>query len=142
MKITIKSTIDYFSGKPKKLFLLDGLGAALTTVSLFFILRQYFAYFGMPLNILTYLSLIGLVYCAYSMCCYFLLKSYWTVCLRIIGISNILYCILTITSLYTYYDSITRIGLTYFLAEIFIIALLVYIELKVANMLRTKKFNF
>ncbi len=139
MKINIKSTIDYFSRKPRTLFLLDGLGAALTTFSLFFVLRHYYDYFGMPANILTYLSVIGLVYCAYSMSCYFLRKGYWTPYLRIIAISNFLYCILTITLLYSYYNGLTRMGLTCFLVEILIIVLLVYIELRVANMLRTKK---
>lgn len=139
MKIYIKSTIDYFSRKPRTLFLLDGLGAALTTFSLFFILRHYSVYFGMPAPILTYLSVIGLVYCVYSMSCYFLLKDYWTPYLRIIGISNFLYCILTMTLLYSYYNGLTRIGLAYFLAEMLIIALLVYVEIRVANRLRTRK---
>lgn len=139
--MTIKSTIDYVSRNPRKLFLIDGLGAALTTFSLFFVLRPYHDYFGMPANILTCLSVIGLVYFAYSMSCYFLLKNNWTVYLRIIGIGNFFYCILTMTFLYSSYNSLIRIGLTYFLAEILIIVLLVYIELKVANMLRTKKFD-
>ena len=142
MKINIKSTIDYFSRKPKELFLLDGLGAALTTCSLFFVLRHYYDYFGMPANILTFLSIIGLVYCAYSMSCYLFLKDYWTPYLRIIGISNFLYCILTMTFLYTYYNDLTRIGLIYFLVEIFIIVLLMYVELRVANILRIQRSNF
>jgi len=139
MKISIKSTIDYFSGKPGTLFLLDGLGAAGTTFFLFFVLRHYYDYFGMPANILTYLSVIGLVYCAYSMSCYFLLKDSWTPYLRIIGIGNFLYCILTLTFLNTYYNGLTRPGVAYFLAEILIILLLVYIELRVANRLSTRK---
>ena len=93
----------------------------------------------MPANILSYLSVIGLVYCSYSMSCYFLLKDNWTPYLRVIGISNFLYCILTMTLLFAYYNTLTRIGITYFMAEILIIVLLVYIELRVANMLRTRK---
>jgi hypothetical protein len=139
MKINIESTIDYFSRKPRTLFLLDGLGAALTTFSLFFVVRYYYDYFGMPANILTYLSVIGLVYCAYSMSCYFLLTDYRASYLRIIGISNFLYCILTMTLLYSYYNSLTQIGLIYFLAEVLVIVLLAYIELRVATMLRTRK---
>lgn len=142
MKITVKSTLDYFSGNPRKLFLLDGLGAALTTIFLFFVLRHYNYYFGMPEKILTYLSPVGLVYCAYSISCYFLLKDHWTVYLTIIGISNFLYCILTITFLYYNYNRLTRIGLMYFFAEILIIMLLVYIELSAANILKSRKFNF
>lgn len=141
MKISIKSTADYFSRKPSTLFLLDGLGAALTTFSLFFVLRPYHDYFGMPANILTCLSVIGLVYFAYSMSCYFLLKGNWTVYLKIIGVGNFLYCILTMTFLYSHCNSLTRIGLTYFLVEILIIVLLVYIEFRVANILSTKKFD-
>lgn len=142
MKINIKSTIDYFSRKPRILFLVDGLGAVLTTFSLFFVLRPYYDYFGMPTNILTYLSVIGLVYYAYSISCFFLIKNDWTPYLRIIGISNFLYCILTMSLLYSYYPSLTQLALTYFLAEILIIVTLVYIELSVDNRLRTKSFNF
>jgi hypothetical protein len=139
MKFTFNTTIDYFSREPRKLFLIDGLGAALTTFSLFFVLRHYHDYFGMPANILTYLSAIGLLYFAYSMSCYFLLKDYWAPFIRIIGICNFLYCILTITFLHTHYNNLTRIGLAYFLAEILTIMLIVYIELRVANMLKTQK---
>jgi len=139
MKMYMNSTIDYFSKKPKTLFLLDGLGAAMTTFSLFFVLRHYYDYFGMPTNVLTYLSVIGLFYCIYSMSCYFLVKDYRAAHVRIIAISNFLYCILTMTLLYSYYSNLTQTGLIYFLGEIIIIMSLVYLELRVANMLRHKK---
>lgn len=139
MGISIKSILDYFSGKPKSLFLLDGLGAALTTLSLFFVVRPYHDYVGMPANMLTYLSVIGLVYGVYSMSCYFFLKGSWTPYLRIIGISNFLYCVLTMILLLSYCNSLTRLGLAYFLVEILIILLLVYLELRVANRLIAKK---
>ncbi len=136
MKHPIRNIEDYFSKKPSTLFLFDGLGGALTTLSLFFVLRNYDDYVGMPANILTYLSVIGLVYCAYSMSCYFLLKGRWTTYLRIIGVSNFLYCILTMTLLYLYYNELTHLGLTYFFVEILTILLLTYLELSVANRLR------
>lgn len=129
----IKSTINYFSAKPGTLFLIDSAGAALTTFFLFFVLRNYYDYFGMPVNILIYLSVIGLVYCAYSISCYFLIKDGWRPFLRIIAIGNFFYCILTLTLLCIYYKDLTPLGLTYFLAEILLIVLLVYIELKVSN---------
>ncbi len=138
MKISVKNILDYFSGKPKSLFLLDGLGAGLTTFSLFLILRFYSGYFGMPANILTCLFIIGLVYCAYSMACYFLLKGRWPAYLRIIGVGNFAYCMLTITFLYSYYNSLTRIGLAYFMAEVLIIMVLAAVEFSVANRLRAR----
>ncbi|MCP9746843.1 hypothetical protein EGI24_09055 [Lacihabitans sp. CS3-21] len=137
-----KFTIDYFSRKPRALFLVDGLGAALTTFSLYFVLRPNFDYFGMPTNILKYLSVIGLVLYSYSMSCFFLLKDNWSPFLRIIGIGNLLYCILTITMLNAYFLSLTLLGLTYFIVEILIILLLINIELGVANRLRTEQSNF
>lgn len=133
MRANIKSAVDYFSGKPEKLFLLDGSGAALTTCSLFFVVRNYNDYFGMPANMLTYLAAVGLVYCAYSMSCYFLLNGHWTFYLRIIAIGNFLYCVLTMTFLYACCDSLTRMGLAYFLGEMLIIAVLAYLELRVAQ---------
>ncbi|RIW17405.1 hypothetical protein D0X99_06665 [Algoriphagus lacus] len=139
MGISIKSILDYFSGKPKSLFLLDGLGAALTAFSLFFVVRPYHDYVGMPANMLTYLSAFGLVYSVYSMSCCFFLKGCWTPYLRIIGISNSLYCLLIMTMLYAYSNSLTPLGLAYFLVEILIIGLLVYLELSVANRLMAKK---
>ncbi len=132
-----KIPIDYFSRKQRALFLFDGLGAALTTFLLYFVLRPYHNYFGMSENILKYLSVIGLVYCVYSVSCFFLLKDNWASFLRIIGIGNLLYCILTMTYLFAYYDELTRIGMTYFLTEILVIIFLVYIELSVSNRNRT-----
>lgn len=138
MKNSIEHAVAFFSKKPRALFLVDGLGAAWTSLSLFFVVGQYEPYFGMPIHILTYLSVLGLVYCIYSMSCFFFLKSYWTPCLRIIGMSNLLYCMVTMTLLYAYYHVLTPLGLAYFSGEILIIVSLVYIELRVASMLRPK----
>lgn len=141
MKRHFKGAIEYFSNEPRKLFLIDALGAALTAFSLFFVVRNYNEYFGMPLNILMYLSIIGLFYFVYSISCYSLLTGYWVPCLRITGIGNLLYCMLTITFLYNHYDDITTLGLAYFLSEILIIMLLVYMELSVASMLKINILN-
>lgn len=141
MRINLKSTIDYFSKKPKSLFLLDALGAALTTLFLFFVLRNYYHYFGMPPNILKYLSVIGLLYCTYSLSCYFFLKNTWSPYFRIIGVSNFLYCVLTMLFIFFYYKELTHLGLIYFLNEILIMLVLVYIELSVANRLMTRRTN-
>lgn len=139
MKLYISSAINYFSRNPGTLFLLDGLGAALTAFSLFFVLRHYYHYVGMPTDILAYLSAIGLVYCAYSMSAYFLLKSYWTHYLKIIAIGNVLYCLLTMGLVYAYHNELTGVGLTYFSGEILIIGSLVCLEFSVANKLSDKK---
>ena len=141
MNITIKNNINYFTKKPKTLFLVDGLGAALTTFNLYFVLRHLYEYFGMPTYILTYLSLIGLVFCVFSMTCFFLLKGNWTPFLKLISIGNLIYCVLTMVLVYIYFNDLTKLGLIYFLIEITIIVVIVYIELWVATALKNNKQN-
>ena len=139
MTTAIKNVIKYFTKKVKNLFLIDGLGAALTTFLLFFVLRRFYDYFGMPTFILTYLSLIGLIFCVYSMTCFFLLKSNWIPFLRIISIGNLLYCVLTMVLLFNYYNYLTKLGLIYFILEIVIISIIVYVELRVATAFKKLK---
>lgn len=141
IKNNFKRIIGHFARVPGTLFLLDGLGAALTTFSLYFILRPYYDYMGIPPSPLTYLSGISLVYCAYSVSCYSLLEHHWTRYLRILSIANILYCFVTIAFLYSYYIELTPIACAYFLAEILIVGLLAYLELRVAHVLRMSKIN-
>lgn len=133
----IKTLIAYLIGKPNVLFLIDGIGAALTSCALYFVLGKNFPLFGMPVNVLTYLSLVGLIYCAYSFTCYFFLRSYWTFFLRLIAILNILYCLVTFTLVIKFFSDLTQLGLIYFIWETFNIVLLVFLELKVANKIKS-----
>ena len=86
-----KDIIDQFKLKPKILFLIDGLGALLTAFFLFVILRTFNEYFGMLQTTLTYLSLIAVIFCLYSITCFFLLSDNWKPFLRVISIANLLY---------------------------------------------------
>jgi hypothetical protein len=133
MKEYLIKIIDYFSKEPRNLFLTDALGAGLTTLSLICILRYFNDYFGMPSNSLMVLSIIGSLYFAYSISCYFFLKNYWARCLRIISIFNLIYCLVTIMILSINFYTVTQIGLAYFLYEILIIMLIVMVELRVAK---------
>lgn len=116
--------------KPKTLFLIDGLGAFVTAFFLFVILRRFNDYFGMPQKALVYLSLIAVVFCLYSITCFFFLRDNWKPFLRAISIANLLYCCLTISLVIRYFPKLTFLGLTYFLVEIMIVCGLVFIELK------------
>jgi hypothetical protein len=139
MKISFSKTLNYFLEKPRSLFLIDGLGAALTAFSLFFVLRPFNDWIGLPTIILSNLAVIGLVFCTYSLSCFFLIKNNWSPYLKIIGWSNFLYCLLTLLIIRYFFNSLTGIGLSYFLVEISIIISLVIIELSVAKRLRIKK---
>ena len=124
--------INLFAGKPEKLFLIDSLGALLTTFLLFVVLRSFNESFGMPPRTLTYLAAIAACFCLYSAACAFLLKENHRPFLSGIGLANLLYCSLTMCLLLIYNQQLTFLGITYFLVEILIVCALVYLELSVA----------
>lgn len=126
----MKENIQQIAGKPKNIFLLDGFGALLTTLLIFFVLRNFNDFFGLSQNILEYLAVLALVFSIYSVSCYFLVSTHWKSFLKIICIANILYCILTIGILFYNYRDISIFGIAYFLGEIAIISGIVFLEIK------------
>lgn len=136
MNNALEKIINYFTQKTSTLFLVDGLGAAMTTYYLFFVLRRFYNYFGMPTFVLSYLALIGFIFCVYSMTCFLLLKHNWTPFLRIISIGNLLYCVVTMVLLILYFNHLTKLGRLYFTLEIAIIFIIAYIEIRVASALK------
>ncbi|MCF6348539.1 MAG: hypothetical protein L3J20_09610 [Flavobacteriaceae bacterium] len=80
---------------PKKLFLIDSLGAFITAFLLGVVLTRFEVVFGMPKTVLYYLSLIALIFSIYSICCHFLLEKNWKPYLKGIIIANLTYCLIT-----------------------------------------------
>jgi hypothetical protein len=114
---------------PKRVFLIDSLGAFLTAFLLGTIIAKWEEDFGMPRKIIKPLSIIAGVYGIYSICCYFFVDGGWRPFLKVIAIANLLYCCITIVSVILFYQALTILGLTYFLGEIIIIAGLICIEI-------------
>ena len=141
MKFSVQNTIDYFSRKPRTLFLIDGLGAFVTALLLLGFVRQFDAFFGIPKSEVTCLALIAVCFCIYSTTCYFLLKRGLSSFMRFIAIVNLLYCTLTIGLLIKNASTVTILGTTYFLIEIVIICGLSYIELNVAKRINDKQIT-
>ena len=129
----MKKLIKYFTEKQKALFLIDSIGAFITAIFLFVIVRQFNVHFGMPEKEVTYLSVIAVFYCIYSAACFLFLKGDFTPFIRFIGSANLIYCAFTIGLLIKYYPLLTSIGTSYFLIEIVIICGLSYVELNVAK---------
>jgi hypothetical protein len=115
---------------PKTIFLIDGFGALLTAIILLAILMPFQDFFGMPKDILTFLSLIALAFAIYSFCCYFFLIGNWKPFLFGISIANFLYCCLTLGLVYFFYSELTVLGVGYFLAEVVVVMGLVLVEWK------------
>jgi hypothetical protein len=115
---------------PKRLFLLDSLGAFLTASLLLAVLRPFEPVFGMPGRVVLLLAGIALLFALYSLCCYFFVAGRWRLFLKIIWAANLLYCGLTAGLLLFFYARLTPLGVGYFLGEIVVIAGLARIERK------------
>ena len=126
--------------KPKKIFLLDAVGALVSAFFLGVVLVRFEKLVGMPLNILYLLAIIPCFFAVYSIYCHFALKRNWSVFLRIIAVANLLYCILTMGLLFVYYQSLSVLGLLYFLVEQFLIGILIAIELKASSKNIVRKY--
>jgi hypothetical protein len=134
--MTIRNIINQLTIHPKILFLIDSLGALLTTFSLFVVLSTFQQFIGMPVSVLTQLSMIAACFCIYSALCFLFLKRNWAPFIQIIGIANLLYCVLTMGVVLIHFQRLTALGIAYFLGEIVIVSVLIYIELNVAGELR------
>ncbi|TXF89771.1 hypothetical protein FUA23_08775 [Neolewinella aurantiaca] len=117
---------------PYRLFLIDGLGAILSAVSLGFILPYFNEYIGLPSTSLYLLAVLPVVFAAYSLACYYLRPVHFQPFLAGIAIANFAYCCLTTTVLLINRHSVTNLGAAYFTAEIIVISVLVYIEWRTA----------
>lgn len=118
--------------KSKNIFLIDGLGAIISTFCL--VVLVYFEdKFGMPKNYLYLFITIGSICSIYSISCYFLSSTNWRKYLTLIAISNLLYCGLTAFAIYINAYKLTSIGYIYFCVELVIIITLAVYELKKAK---------
>lgn len=133
MKPIISLIVEAFAINPKRLFLIDSLGALLTTFLIVAMLMRFIEVFGMPLQPLYFLSGIAFSYAFYSICCYFFIGRHWQAYLKLIAFANLLYCCVTITFVIYFYASITILGFIYFSVELIVISCLAAIELLTAS---------
>jgi len=115
---------------PKFVFLFDALGALLTCTLIGGLLATYQSYIGLPSIWLYILASIAAVFTIYSSCCALFLQRKWSPFLKIIITGNTLYTCLTISLIIVYRQELKSLGLAYFIGEIFVLAGVIWIELK------------
>ncbi|MEM7102777.1 MAG: hypothetical protein AAF502_06535 [Bacteroidota bacterium] len=125
----LEAIIDYFQSNPRKMFLLDGLGALVTAISLGVVLTKFNAFFGMPIQVLHKLALVACVFAVYSLSCHFLLSANWRKFLLLIISANATYCVASAILVGIHFQKLTTWGIAYFVIEILIIIALIYIEI-------------
>ena len=122
------SMISYFVKNPKAIFIFDSIGAFLSAFCLMIISRFYSNYFGINPSTLQLLTILPILFCIYSACCYLLIKRSYKPFILIIAMANLLYCLITLILMGTQLAEITFLGLSYFVLELMIIGIIIYIE--------------
>jgi hypothetical protein len=133
MIIFFKRIIKKFQIDNRKIFLLDGLGAFASAILLVLLLANLESLFGLPKSTVYSLSIPAFALMVYSLSCYLMKPKNWRLLLKVVAIANILYCLLTIATLFWFSDRITIIGLMYFIGEIAIILFIVGLEWEIVS---------
>lgn len=120
---------------PKKLLLIDGLGAVLSAFLLGVVLVNFESTIGVPSSTLYLLAVLPIFFAFYDIYCYQKTCNELQPFLKGIAILNLLYCCFSIGVAFYHFKTITSIGWIYILVEILIIIVLSTIELAVAKRL-------
>lgn len=119
-----------FISNPKRIFVLDGLGAWVSANLFFWVLAPFSRYVGMPSNVLYVLAAIAFGLFIYSAACINLVKTSWKFSVGFLRVLNIAYSLVSIGLIIKYASRLTTLGWTYFILELTIIGVLIWIEYK------------
>ncbi len=123
---------------PQRLFLVDGLGAALSAVSLGFILPGFERAVGLPVEVLHLLAGLAGGLAAYALLCFWGQPARWRPFLTGLALANLLYSALTAALILCCYPNITALGGLYFGLELAVVTLLAGWELQTTRAPDTK----
>jgi hypothetical protein len=117
----------------RRLFLIDGIGAILTALLLSQVLARYESLFGMPAHLLYILAGIAACFALYSLTCFWRVRDGGAPFLKAIAIANTLYCAATLGLVVYRFDTLTWLGVSYFVGEVLVVMALVSVELRAAR---------
>jgi len=112
---------------------MDAAGALLSATLMFALIAPFENIFGLPEKVAYTLGAIALGFFAFSSSSAIRPIQNRRPHLRAIAISNLIYCIITLSLCIAFWDPLTRYGRLYLLAEACVIAALVTFELRIAR---------
>lgn len=120
---------------PRKLFVVDAVGAILSAIMLGIVLVRFKTYFGIPVRALYFLAVFPVLFVFYDI--YSLLNNQrsWSKKLIVIAWANLMYCLISLVVLLFHAHAITALGTAYLIGEILIIILLAAVEFRTAKKL-------
>lgn len=111
----------FLAWTPRRLFLIDALGALLTASILGLLLPHFAQGWGIPRRDLYFLAGGVLLLFFYSISIFLIQPRYWLMYLRIIAGANFSYCLLTLALLWHWRQSAQTMAYTYFIGEALVI---------------------
>ena len=131
--MALRLLINSFYKKPKRLFIIDGIGAFTSAFMLGIILVRLENIFGIPSSTLYLLATFPVLFIFFD--CYSYLNNNTSKHLKIIAVMNLLYCVLSIGLTIFHNQTISMFGWAYIIIEIIIIMILAFIQLNVSQKL-------
>lgn len=135
----VEDIISGLANEPHRLFLIDSVGALLSSFFLFVVMRSFIDLVGVPDNIIIYFSAMAACLWLYSTLCYYLVKKNHAWFIMIMSVANLLYCMVTLVILILCCPQVTTIGKVYFTLEIIIVCTLSLVEVSVAAICNNEK---
>ena len=126
----LAETLRVLSSQPRRVFLLDGLGALVSTLALVAVVIPLQPYFGLPRDLLWKFASVAAVFSAYSLTCAQVLRENFRPFMAVIALSNSVYSLATMGSLYSHRVAVTPLCVLYFMLEVMIVAALVSLEIR------------
>jgi hypothetical protein len=120
---------------PRRLFVIDGMGALLSAFFLGVVMPKMESFFGIPATVLYFLAVFPILFAFYDLFSYFQKINQIGYFLKGIATLNLLYCCLSFIVAIFHYETITFWGWAYLLFEVLIVVFLASIELNTANRL-------
>jgi hypothetical protein len=114
----------------KNIYLLDGIGA-LMSLSLTGLILPYFStLLGLSEKTLYFLACFPLIYCGFSLSCYFFVKNFKRWMIKTIIFANGLYCLVSGAIIFSLPD-IKIWGILLLISEIIVVAFVIAVEVYV-----------
>lgn len=126
----MRGLINKLSAYSHRIFLIDGTGALITAVLLFFVVRPTTGCFSELSPRIDQLATAALVFSFYSFSCFFFAGKRWRLLLGIICAANVVYCLCTAWTVARFSERISPLALVYFSVEITVILALGFAELQ------------
>ena len=114
---------------PRNVFLLDGIGALVSSLLLVVLLAPFESFFGMPTNYVYQLAIPAFVFAVYSIACYVFNPNNWQPFMKLIALANFIYCCVTFYLILKLFYRLTQFGVLYFLLEIAVIFMVIALEI-------------